>query len=512
MVPVKGGKVGVDIPTLALPEVALADYLIDRHEVTNEEYKKFVDTGGYRKREFWKQPFVKDGRTLSWEDAVALFRDATGRAGPATWEAGGYPNGLEKHPVAGVSWYEAAAYAEFAGKTLPTVYHWDRAAQEWFAWLIAPGGNFSGTGTVPVEGPGALSGFGTTDMAGNVKEWCWNESGQGKRLILGGGFGEPLYMFTEADAQSPWDRRPNYGFRCVKLPSPPPPAATARIAPAPFRDYWKEKPVSDEVFKAFKGLYAYDKTELDARVEETKTAEDWTREKVSFNAAYGGERVIAYLYLPKSTAPPFQTVVYYPGSESYFVDKFDDYGFSWDFVPKSGRALMFPVYKGMYERRDTLKSDVPTPTALWRDHMIAWSKDLGRSLDYLETRKDIDSTKLAYFGFSAGACFAPVLLAGEERFKAAILAGGGLLLQRTLPEADQINFVTRVRTPVLMVNGRYDHFVPFESSQLPFFRLLGTPEADKRHVVHESGHSVLGKDLIRESLDWLDKYLGPVKR
>ena len=111
------------------PVVQIDDFLIDRHEVTNEEYKKFVDAGGYQKREFWKQPFVRDGRTVPWEDAVALFHDATGRPGPATWEVGDYPKGREKYPVAGVSWYEAAAYAEFAGKSLPTAYHWTRASQ-----------------------------------------------------------------------------------------------------------------------------------------------------------------------------------------------------------------------------------------------------------------------------------------------------------------------------------------------------------------------------------------------
>ena len=108
----------------------LDDYLIDRHEVTNEEYRKFVDAGGYRRREFWKQPFVERRADHSvGKTRLSLFRDATGRPGPATWEAGSFPKGLEKYPVAGVSWYEAAAYAEFAGKSLPTVYHWSRAAQ-----------------------------------------------------------------------------------------------------------------------------------------------------------------------------------------------------------------------------------------------------------------------------------------------------------------------------------------------------------------------------------------------
>ncbi|MEO8054515.1 MAG: protein kinase [Acidobacteriota bacterium] len=510
MVRVPGGKVDLAIPGLdQLPQVDLVDYLIDRHEVTNEEFRKFVDGGGYGKREFWKQPFVRDGKTIPWEQAIATLRDATGRSGPATWELGTFPKGRAEHPVSGVSWFEAAAYAEFIGKTLPTIYHWNRTAQTRASMLIVPGSNFRGDGTMPVGGSGATSGFGTTDMAGNVKEWCWNETSKGLRFILGGGFGEPTYMFIDQDAQSPWDRRPNYGFRCAKFDAPPPAAALARVEPLT-RDFSKEKPVPEEVFRAFKGLYAYDKGDLNARIEETEVTEDWTREKVSFNAAYGGERVIAHLYLPKNVSPPYQTVVYFPGSNAISADTFSLSPYA-DFIAKSGRALMFPIYKSTFERRDDLKTDIPEPTAFWRDHMIAWSKDLGRSLDYLETRKDVDREKLAYLGFSWGSAVAPNLLGVEGRFRTAILGVGGLIFQRSLPEADAINFVTRVRIPVLMLNGRYDHFFPVESSQLPLFRLLGTPDKDKKHVIYESGHAPPRKDFIRESLDWLDKYLGPVK-
>ena len=511
MVRVTGGNVALEIPGLdQFPELVIADYLIDRHEVTNEEYRKFVDAGGYRDRKFWKQPFSRAGRTVPWEEAVKVFRDGTGRPGPMTWEAGTFPKGQEKHPVAGVSWYEAAAYAEFAGKTLPTIYHWNHAAQPQASMLISPGSNFRDGGTVAVGEEGAVSGFGTMDMAGNVKEWCWNESTEEKRFILGGGFGEPTYMFIDQDAQSPWDRRPNFGFRCVKLASAPPAAASGRIAGA-FRDFSREKPVSDEVFQAYKGLYAYDNRELNSRVEATESTSEWTHEKVSFNAAYGGERVIGHLYLPKNAAPPYAVVVYFPGSGAMSTDTFSLSAYA-DFIPKSGRALFAPIYKSTFERRDELKSDYPETTALWRDHMIEWSKDLGRSLDYLQTRREIDHDKVAYLGLSWGSALAPILLAVEGRFKAAILESGGLEHQRALPEADQINFVSRVRIPVLMLNGRYDHFFPVETSQLPLYRLLGTPEKDKRHVLYDSGHAPPRKEFIRETLDWLDKYLGPVKK
>ncbi len=64
-----------------------------------------------------------------------------------------------------------------------------------------------------------------------------------------------------------------------------------------------------------------------------------------------------------------------------------------------------------------------------------------------------------------------------------------------------------------MINGRHDFFYPWETSQVPMFELLGTPPADKRHRVFESGHTLTERqEVMKEALDWLDRYLGPVRR
>jgi hypothetical protein len=64
-----------------------------------------------------------------------------------------------------------------------------------------------------------------------------------------------------------------------------------------------------------------------------------------------------------------------------------------------------------------------------------------------------------------------------------------------------------------MLNERYDTYFPVEASQRPMFNLLGTPRADKRQVFYDAGHaSAPHRDVVRETLDWLDKYLGPVQR
>jgi predicted esterase len=134
---------------------------------------------------------------------------------------------------------------------------------------------------------------------------------------------------------------------------------------------------------------------------------------------------------------------------------------------------------------------------------------LGRSIDYLETRSDIDRQKLAYEGYSWGAAMGAILPAMEERLKALLLIGPGFFMQKRFPAADQINFAPRVKAPVLMLNGRYDFIFPTNSSQEPMFRLLGTPAEHKRRILYETGHDIPRPDMIKETLKWLDQYLGP---
>jgi formylglycine-generating enzyme required for sulfatase activity/predicted esterase len=508
--------------------VDLKDYLIDKFEVTNKKYKAFVDSGGYLKKQYWNHPFEKEGKTLTWEEAMSVFVDRTGRHGPSTWEGGDYPKGKDNYPVGGISWYEAAAYAEFAGKSLPTVYHWRRAAGfdlftyiprellgidlNWYNSFVEQKSNLEGQNPAPVGTYQGMTGYGTLDMAGNVREWCWNEAIPSKqRYILGGGWNDPAYMTTDLYVQPPFDRSQTNGFRCVSFLHADENLAILKssiIQPVP-RDFMSEKPVSDQQFEIFKRMFAYDKTNLNSVVEsEEKSEEDWIKQKITFDAAYNNERVMAYLFLPTKSKPPYQIVVYFPGSNALDVLSSETLQmYIIDFVIKNGRALIYPVYKGTYERQygSRANSDI-----IYREHVKQWYWDLARSIDYLESRTDIDTGKLAYFGFSWGGRLGPLITVLENRFKVSILyvAGFG---DKPLPEVDPFNYVHRVKIPTLMLNGKFDATFPYETSQKPLFELLGTSPENKRIFTYESGHFVPRDELIKETLNWLDKYLGPVK-
>ena len=144
--------------------------------------------------------------------------------------------------------------------------------------------------------------------------------------------------------------------------------------------------------------------------------------------------------------------------------------------------------------------------------MIQLSKDLGRSIDYLETRDDIDNEKIAYYGMSWGASLGPIMLAVEERIKLGILVVGGFPRGQRPPAADPINFAPHVKVPVLMLNGEHDFMLPVETSQ-PMFEFLGTPQEDKAHILYPGGHglwTLFSRQIKGDVLGWLDRYLGPV--
>jgi eukaryotic-like serine/threonine-protein kinase len=508
-----------------LPLGRIDDFFIDRFEVTNRDFQRFVDADGYRRREFWKHPFLADGRELAWEEAMARFVDQTGRSGPSTWLGGEHLPGQEDHPVSGVSWYEAAAYAEFAGKALPTLPHWRVAAGLTLPWkdllfeqLVAPA-NFGGAGVSAVGASRSLTAYGALDMGGNVREWCWNEAPAG-RILSGGSWEDAAYQYSRTAQAPAIDRSPRNGMRLAVLPETErndawysAPVELRTPAPRTLR------PVDDAVFQVYREQFAYDPTPLDSRVElRRERAGEWVEERITFNAAYGGERVAAHLFLPANARPPYQTVIYFPGSNaaggpsSGNMDTYFEF-LRLAFLVKNGRALLFPIYKGTFERAD------PALTALhdgensraFTDFMIQLVRDFSRSIDYLETRTDIDTGRLAFLGLSWGGEMGAIIPAVDERLAASVLVGGYLGFRDARPEADPVNYAGRVRTPTLMLNGLYDQF-GVEETIRPLFAGLGTPAEHKRLLLYETDHLPRASDTIRETLAWLDRYLGPVTR
>ncbi|HIQ22196.1 MAG TPA: hypothetical protein EYH34_13310 [Planctomycetes bacterium] len=220
--------------------VRVEHFFLDRYPVTNEQFYQFVEARGYEQPALWDESILP---------ALLHFVDQTGHPGPAFWRNGRYPHGRERHPVVGISWYEAVAYARWVGKRLPTDAEWVKAAS-WPVRLSAtmraqrryPWGESmdysrtnlwaSGRGdTVPVdELPGGVSVGGVYQLIGNVWEWTRSDfrtdqliEGQllldaPMKSIRGGAF--DTYFDNQATCQfqsgePAMSRKANIGFRCA---------------------------------------------------------------------------------------------------------------------------------------------------------------------------------------------------------------------------------------------------------------------------------------------------------
>jgi gamma-glutamyl hercynylcysteine S-oxide synthase len=220
-------------------QVTVDSLFLDRFAVSNRDYRHFVDAGGYKIMELW-EPAI-------WP-AMGEFIDQSGQVGPRYWSGGKFPRGLDDHPVVGVSWYEASAYARWVGKRLPSDAEWIKAG----VWPVFTGGapqqrrypwgdafdraranvwGAAGNATVPVDdfADGASVG-GVYQLVGNVWEWTatqwgvWEppskraETASPMRALRGGAF--DTYFDCQAACQfqsgdDPLARRRNVGFRCA---------------------------------------------------------------------------------------------------------------------------------------------------------------------------------------------------------------------------------------------------------------------------------------------------------
>ena len=486
--------------------VNLESYWIDKYEVTNEQYQSFINAGGYKKREYWDIILNEDGKTIPWAQGMLIFVDKSGLNGPSTWSNGTYRSGQGNYPVMGVSWYEARAYAKWAGKTLPTIYHWYKAAMFWGeSGAISPRSNFSGSPS-EVGKYSIFSSYGCYDMAGNAREWGTNPHKNGNRSVMGGGYDDETYYFTDNFSQHPINRYKTNGFRCVIIPENETNLASADTLIQSFtRDFYAHKPISDEVFKIYNGMFKYDKFPLNVKIikDSEKVNDAWQKKVVEIDAAYNKERLPLNIFTPTNSNPPHKTVIYVPGSNAITTRNSQNFSANYfGFLLRSGYAVIQPIFKGTYERGyPEFPNYVENESKIYADQLIMMVKDYSRAIDYVEEQDEL-SNDIYYYGISWGGMLGPLFLANEKRIKKSVWQVAGLGARKTRPEGSPLTFLSRVNTPVLMLNGIYDQYFPFETSQKPMYDLLSLKEPMKKMINYESAHSPPSSETSKEILKW----------
>ena len=488
------------------------DFLADKFEVTNAEYKSFVDAGGYKNPEFWKYPFVKLGDTLSWEKAMEYFKDKTGWLGPSDWEIGTYPKGKDDFPVSGVSWYEAAAYSSFKGKDLPSFYHWILMNAKGVVAEIMQSGNFNDESKVRVKSTNNLGPNGIYDMAGNVSEWLFNATlDHLKRWTAGANYKEPDYQYMWPQSYDPWTRSEMIGFRCIKYLNDTLKSVLNVAFNGSAKGYVEEEVVSDEIFEYFKERWSYEQKPLHPIVLKEIKKEAYKIQHVKFEVPYEDNPLMLFVVLPLNAVPPYQTVIHFPGMDGRMKTNLDtttfDNQFQFDFYLKSGRAVILPICYSFYGRG--LRWGEKGFNVLVHDSYNVM--DIRLTCDYIYQNDSLDNNKICFTGFSLGGMRSPFVLGVENRINLGIIGSCGLKKWPGDPEwRDMIHYLPRIKIPILLMGGRYDPSYPAPDQQA-FLDYLGTPDEDIRWVTFATGHSLPRAEVINESLAFVDKYFGKVK-
>ena len=514
MIYIPGGNFVPALTGSGVDQVYLHPFYIDKFEVTNKECKEFVDAGGYKNPQYWvEMDFIRDGVSLTLEEAQELMTDTTGMMGPAGWEVGTYIQGTEDKPVTGVSWYEALAYARYKGNILPPMFHWAKAAfpPDEIISPISPKllktSNFSKEDiSVVGQGEGA---YGTFDMAGNAKEWVWNIFG-GRGLTLGGAFDEPTYLASQTAPEARMNRSLKNGFRTARLINPRDlnPFGDPIETQAP-KDLSFYKPMSDEVFNVYSRSFQVSSS--NPKFEEVYINDShpvWIKERIKLEVGYNNESMDVLIFRPKNSFGLSAPIIVHPGANYYTtppeIDDINPGEFSLDFLIKSGKTLIWPAWKGSLNRMPENVASNEDTLRRFRNQFVAWVNDTDKTLDYLETRNDIDTDNIFYLGMSYGALFNTHTLLFENRYKGAILYVGGSFPTYP-PLADGINHLPRIKTPFLMLNGEQDYLVPKSAANF-FYQFTGTPTEDKKIIFYDSGHWPLPRNqMIKETLSFIDK-------
>ena len=320
-------------------------------------------------------------------------------------------------------------------------------------------------------------------------------------------------------AASPWSRLPSQGVRLATYPRGELDESLLAEIDTFNIDYESIEVMSVETLSLLDGAIHDQPPPASFTEQELALPNGMHATRVELKSVYGD--VLPVLLLkPEGVEPPYQTVVWFGGINSIASqDNMTLYHFDLgiaNFLRESGRMLVVPIWKGTFERNDGSSLGRFTSDPAQRSEMTStWARDLRLVMDHLDVRNDVQHGNIGLVGLSLGAAIAPILARGDERFATILLWSGGFTSftarTRTRTEAIRESSVVRNTTlPVLMLNGRHDIVFPLELQQA-YYRMLGTPAEHKRHVVYDAGHlSWPQGEFVRENLDWLDQYLGPV--
>ena len=510
---------GKNNQVLWFPGIYLGDdnqwegYSISKTEVSNSEYKEFIDNGGYRKPRYWDFPIEIDGKIYEFENTINLFKDEYDQFGPVNWSYGKFPENQGNFPVTGISWFEARAYAKYKGLKLPNIYQWLDSAQltgwELFILPNTEDSNLNSNYLREVNDERGENSYGINNISGNVKEWVTNPHGKSRFSILGGAYFDKSYSFSSFYSLSPFDRSIGNGFRLVSSGSESEKLDNKNINYVK-RDILNERDVSDEVFEVYKDQFNYKYTKPNVKLESINEYDpNYAVERFEMETTYKNDEPLhGYIIFSKKTEGLINPIIQFPTAGAIYNNS-DSKMIENEIIDKKhlldeGYALIIPIYYSTWNRRKTINTWWANESDEYKETIVKIGKDFKRSIDYIETRNDMNIKNLSYMGYSWGAITSSILLAIDERVKSAFLAAGGIQLPKGKKEISPALFARRVNVPIMHIYGKSDGFFTYDDSFKPWKKLIGTKAEDLQVIeLDDVGHGIPKDIVIKNHLSFL---------
>ena len=506
------------LPGIDFGSIAIKTFSISKTEVSNKEFQTFVNDGGYENSEFWDFPIVINGVEYTYKETIKNFVDKHDQFGPSNWSYGQFDDNGGNLPVTGVSWFEARAYARYAGFKLPNLFQWIYAAGLAGFVMKIPDiskSNLKSSSLCNVDDPKGENYFGVKNIAGNVREWVTNPQGKSKSKfsILGGSFFDNEYSFNDYHSKSPFDRSVGNGFRVVQSQYDNDLDTLDNfIINYAERDILEEEDISDDVFDLYKKQFNYDEYDLDVKIDSIFDNDNYITYRFQTSPPYKSDEPLhGYVIHSKKINSTLKPIIHFPNAWAIFSDTDDwiirDVIKEYNYLLMEGYAVICPVYYSTCNRKKVLKTWWANESDEYKDTMIKIGKDFKRSIDFIESRNEFDTNYLSYMGYSWGSVMSNILLAIDDRVTSAFICAGGLQVQKSKPEVDPAYYTRRITIPIMHITGKQDGIFDYENSQVPMQKLLGTPLDDQEMIILDGVGHAISKDLrIENHLRWLKKY------
>ena len=475
-------------------------FYMDKYEVSNKDYKEFVDANGYYREEFWPVDLMHEGKKISFNEVKTSFVDKANFPSPKDWYQGTYENGKDLYPVSGISWYEASAYAKFRNMSLPSVAEWFYAFDRNRPERALKNANINSYNYTKsrIESD-SENNNGIFDMAGNVREWVSNNIKDNQsRGILGGSFADDTYVPFDFYSQNAWNRSSYNGIRLVKKIESDN-SGEIFYKREKLRNFYENYRTTEKEWDLIESLFMYDKNNINFEQLNTSKVTGQEFYCTSSNIITSNMTMPVHHLRADPEIKSKKALIYFPGSNALYRDKITYPTWMTEMV-NSGVDVIFPEYLSTYSRQDGMQTDIGNTSMNYRDHLITWVKEVRYAVDYAIQ----NGYEPHYFGVSWGGQVGVNILAIEDRFKTGILYVGGISLDDVREEIQPEKYAARIKTPTLLLNGRYDFYFPYQSSQLPLYNLMNLDNNNKRHVVVDYAHYVPMHIVREETLKWIN--------